>query len=108
MVDGVSIAGRPAKERVLHDILGLRERAEHAVRDADQKLMKRLEIVGHGHRPGLDMPKRRDSRGPCDMAPGPAWTYPGEPVRVRAVLAQRENHRRCECTTNGCRRRLAP
>src|SRR3954469_1333044 len=68
MVDGLAVPGRPAKERVLHDVLGLRERAEHAVRDADQKLTKRLEIVDHGHRPESIMPNRRDRRGRCDMA----------------------------------------
>src|SRR4030095_12291688 len=70
MVDGLTVRGRPSKESVLHDVLGLRERAEHAVRDADQKLTKRLEIVGHAHRPESIMPNRRDRRGRCDMAGG--------------------------------------
>jgi hypothetical protein len=72
MVDGTTVAGRPANERVLHDVLGLRERTEHAVRDADQKPTKRLEIVGHWSWARPSMPNRRDRRGRCDMASPPA------------------------------------
>ncbi len=38
----------PAQERVLHDVLGLGDRAEHAVREAHEERAMRLEALG-GH-----------------------------------------------------------
>ena len=51
MIDCLVISLAPAEERVLHDVLGVGDRAEHAVREPAKKRPVLFEFCGHAEAP---------------------------------------------------------